>query len=138
MGHRIADTSVNGCWARSVSPDTLTDTPAHFSGGSMPAEYRRRCAQAGVETEEPQPRRQLGVCATLQGCPVSIPRSGHHTPLAAFQSGNLRPPVDWKVPNNPQRVGVVVAKIPAVEVVHLYTAPSWFDDGDEVEPLQPD
>ncbi|MFF3852870.1 hypothetical protein [Micromonospora sp. NPDC002575] len=41
--------------------------------------------------------------------------------------------IDWRTPNNPRRVGVVVAKVPAAEVVDLYTAPSWFDDGGSVD-----
>lgn len=41
--------------------------------------------------------------------------------------------VDWRTPNNPRRVGVVVAKVPAAEVANLYTAPSWFDDGSSVD-----
>ncbi len=37
--------------------------------------------------------------------------------------------IDWRVPRNPGRVGVVVARIPARDVASLFTAPSWFDDG---------
>ena len=46
--------------------------------------------------------------------------------------------IDWRVPNNPQRVGVVVAKVPVAEVANVFTAPSWFDDGDNVEAARPD
>ncbi|MFB9237894.1 hypothetical protein ACFFWC_20425 [Plantactinospora siamensis] len=42
--------------------------------------------------------------------------------------------IDWRTPNNPRRIGIVVAKVPAAEVADLYTAPSWFDDGSSVAP----
>ncbi|PWU44815.1 hypothetical protein DLJ46_23940 [Micromonospora globispora] len=41
--------------------------------------------------------------------------------------------IDWRIPNNPRRVGVVVAKVPTAEVAYIYTAPSWFDDGSSVD-----
>ncbi|WBB90448.1 hypothetical protein [Verrucosispora sp. WMMC514] len=40
--------------------------------------------------------------------------------------------VDWRISNQPRRVGMVVAKVPVAEVADLYTAPSWFDDGSSV------
>ena len=43
--------------------------------------------------------------------------------------------VEWKVPNNPARVGVLVAKIPAAEVASIVTAPSWFDDGSQFDSI---
>jgi hypothetical protein len=46
--------------------------------------------------------------------------------------------VDWRVPNNSRRVGVVVAKVPAAEVTDIYTAPSWFDDGSSADTGGPD
>ncbi|GIJ07855.1 hypothetical protein Van01_10690 [Micromonospora andamanensis] len=41
--------------------------------------------------------------------------------------------VDWRIPNMPRRVGMVVAKVPVAEVADLYTAPSWFDDASSVD-----
>ncbi|MFI7551391.1 hypothetical protein ACIBQ2_16725 [Micromonospora sediminimaris] len=41
--------------------------------------------------------------------------------------------VDWRIPNKPRRVGMVVAKVPVAEVADLYTAPSWFDDASSVD-----
>ncbi|WP_405142480.1 hypothetical protein OG589_34695 [Sphaerisporangium sp. NBC_01403] len=43
--------------------------------------------------------------------------------------------IEWEVPNNPTRVGVLVAKIPAAEVASIVTAPSWFDDGTGFDPI---
>ncbi|RKN22116.1 hypothetical protein D7147_05185 [Micromonospora musae] len=40
---------------------------------------------------------------------------------------------DRRTPNDPRRVGIVVARLPAAEVVDLYTAPSWSDDGSSVD-----
>jgi hypothetical protein len=41
--------------------------------------------------------------------------------------------ITWQVPGVASRVGVLVTKIPAVEVANVITAPSWFDDGSQLD-----